>query len=451
MSSLQYGDTLPTTFTQGCPSCFSRSSSANPKSPHIPQEQTSLHNTELQANPDKATQLHKKLYLSRLELKELRNQLRHERARASDIHAQFAALLRISWQQGSLPEKGSFERLHDELQKIRDKLGVLEFDYDQKEDEYDVLEAELDEIKESGIQPNGRRSEASDDILGEYGQREPFHPPTTSSQATNTVPNASILEEYQSRLGDGNILWERLEDKLQAYDRIVKLHHTKSARSEEFTQAELQNIKDLEDGCKKAKLDLKELEKEIKSLGAQAMEAGFEISMPFWASSSEPVTQSNLISGMEQTTSPTVNHQSYGALPSLGRSVYSIRARINIWLLHILADSRLEQVRQEATLEAEGYGVWDRKSWTVSLLKWRRTGELDEDTTGRSKDQATFSTLIADGDYWIPAHLEILLTTSSISRAVEYFHRQFPASKDLPSEVTLSEAAEREMDSLLRV
>ena len=409
-------------------------------------------------------ELREKLYLSRLQLKERRNQLREERAMASDIDARFVSLLRTTYQNGSIPEKGSLEQLYEELQNARDKLGILEYEYDQAEEEHDILEAELDEVEESGTQSDDTKEQAGDVIGGHDGQRW-LYSPLPISKATSAIPNISVLEEYQSRLGDGNILWERLEDKLHAYDRSIQVHHARTNHSEEPTEVDLQHIHNLEDACNTARLELEEIEKEVKALGARATEAGFVISLPFWANNQEPGSPSYPISTeeqtishkttrqsdgalpfwannqepgspsypistKEQTISHTITRQSDGALPSLGRSVYSVSARINVWLLHRLESSRLEQVRHKAILETTWNVFLEKESWAVSLLTWWRTDEFDDE-----------STVMADNDLSIQAHLEIL-ATPTVKRAMDNYNRHFPASQ------IVYEADELERDRL---
>ncbi|MCJ1377606.1 hypothetical protein MMC17_000701 [Xylographa soralifera] len=269
-----------------------------------------------------------KTYRSRLRLKERRNELREVTATSSEINTRLAGLLQTSWQQGRLPDKLEFEKVYQELQVNRDELGVLQYEYDQAEEEHEILEAKLDLEEEHLVErqndestidigdgPNVRRTSTSSSSE-----------PTASFVSESTFLRNNLLEQYQSRAGDGNITWERLQDMIQLSEDKKRLYQAKKTVNSELGSITLNDIQEIISACSKAKADLKVIADDVRSLGARAEMAGVQITSPIWLNTHRIVLHSHPTSMKLHETSPAPTQRSNNAVP-LSSEKYTLRSK----------------------------------------------------------------------------------------------------------------------------
>ena len=403
-----------------------------------PQQHKSSHQKKQHTTRAKLRELRDKIYRSRLRLKEKRSELREGRATASEIDVQLTDLLRRAWQQGSLPEKESYEQLYNQLQESRDEINALEYEYDQEEDEHETMEAELEEEEEQEDEESqtdgpfennteGTRSQSGDDSAVRQISGNSSPPSTTSSIARNNAQQHAILKQYQSRVGDGNIMWERLQDMLQAYSQSIKVYHAQKAVNENGVGVELRKVHELQDLCLKAKADLKVIGNEIETLAAQATEAELGVLMPFWVGNEQSVPQlrSNV------TTSLAITRESDNAMTYVRENASSMEARVDIWILQSLESSMIEHARHKATLQGFCKGTLDDETWARFLLRcWR--GDKGGNNTGQGPPKKDSSSVATNTERWaILSHFEILVASPAV-KAVRDFDRKFQAFGDPP-------------------
>ncbi|MCJ1244518.1 hypothetical protein MMC30_001716 [Trapelia coarctata] len=414
---------------------------------------TSPQQTKQHTGRNKLRELRDKLYRSRLRLKERRSELREERATAGEIEAQLADLLRRAWQEGSLPEKARYEQLYNQLQNARDEITGLEYDYEQEENEHEVMEAELekDEEQQDGesdagpfeSNTNETRSQSGEDSAAPKSSRE-SSPPSTAFSNVRRAQRDAILKQYQSRLGDGNIMWERLQDMLQAYSRSIKVYYARKAVSGVDITPELQKVHESQDLCLKAKSDLELIRGEIQTLEQQAREASMEVSPPFWISNEQSIPPSQPASVMI-TTPLAVTQQGGSAMTYVQNNASAAEARVDIWILESLEESVLEHVRHKATLQALWRDTMDDETWARFLLLYWRADEVGEDT-GQGQRKKRSSSVAANTDRWaILSHFEIFVTPTAV-KAVRDFDVKFQAFANPPTKprgYTVSSATHR--------
>ncbi|MCJ1388260.1 hypothetical protein MMC18_001105 [Xylographa bjoerkii] len=426
-------DSPPTTFTvtsEQSPTCRSKSSEQNHMTPKQLRRSSSPRHRQL-LTTQRHIDLRYKAYRSRLRLKERRNELREETATSSEINARLAGLIQASWEQGRLPDNLEFEKVYQELQVNRDELGVLQYEYDQAEEEHEILEEKLDleeerlvarQIDESAIESGDglnvrRRSTSSSSV------------PTASFVSESIILRTNILEQYQSRVGDGNIMWERLQDMIQISQDKKRLYQATKPANSELGSISLNELQEIFSACSKAKADLEAIANDVNSLRARAETAGVQITTPIWLNTPQILLHSNPIPMTLQATSPAPTQRGNNILPSLRRNIHCVRARINKWFLQKLESSGLERLRHRATLQAIQGNTTNQETWAISLLKFWDLDEPVEDLQSDSGAECERRTL----ESWaFVTHLEILIS-SAASKAVHDFDIQFAASEVPPS------------------
>lgn len=433
----------------GLPQTFPLDQTVYQQSRHKTSPQHKKHHTGRR----KLRELRDKLYRSRLRLKERRGELREERAAAGEIEAQLADLLRRAWQEGSLPEKARYEQLYNQLQDARDEITGLEYDYEQEENEHEVMEAELekDEEEQDGesdagpfeSNTNETRSQSGEDSAAPKSSRE-SSPPSTNFSNIRRAQRDAILKQYQSRLGDGNIMWERLQDTLRAYSRSIKVYYARKAVSGADMTTELHRVHESQDLCLKVKSDLELIRGEIPTLEQQAREAGVEISLPFWVSNEQSIPPSQPVS-VQIITPFAVTQQGDSARTYVQSKASSAEARVDIWILQSLEESALEHVRHKATLQALWRDTVDDETWARFLLQYWRGDGIGEDT-GQLQRKKGSSLLAANKERWaILSHYEIFVTPPAL-KAVRDFDLKFQAFANPPTKprgYTVSSATRR--------
>ncbi|MCJ1318705.1 hypothetical protein MMC15_004035 [Xylographa vitiligo] len=350
---------------------------------------------------------------------------------SSEIHAKLAGLLQTSWQQGRLPDKPEFEEVYQELQVNRDELGVLQFEYDHAEEEHEILEAKLDLEEEQLVERQTDEStiDISDRPNVQRTSKSSSSESTASFISESTFLRNNLLEQYQSRVGDGNITWERLQDMIQLSEDKKRLYQAKQTANSERGSIILNDIREIVSACSKVKADLKVIADDVKGLGGRAEMAGVQITSPIWLNTHRIVLHSHSASMKLPDVSPSPTQRSNNAVPNLWRNIYSVQSRINKWFLHRLESSGLERLRHKDTLQALQGNATNQTTWAISLLKCWESDELEEDFQSDPRTVRERRTL----EGWaLITHLEILIS-SAATKAVHDFDIQFASEVPLSS------------------
>lgn len=160
---------------------------------------------------DHVQHLRSRVTQSRLELRERRADLREQRGKVVDYGVRFYKTLQGYWSKGGDVKDFDLDILDEGLHEARDKLGPMEEDYNDAEDDLNLLEYTLDtqekklyrqsiDIRSVGLS-NSSTSSSSSGRTQHQSLRA-----ILGGAAEETSPRG----RYLSRLGDANIIRERL-------------------------------------------------------------------------------------------------------------------------------------------------------------------------------------------------------------------------------------------------
>ena len=201
---------------------------------------------------------------NRLELRELRVELRQRHFKIRQTQAQFWRGLQNQWNNSRMFDKTTLQQLYDDIQRALDELGPEEANYDEKEDDLDVLEYKLGKLEDRFYDADADMAEskagfarASSSISSRRSQ---------SNTPTQIEDEASLNYRYLSRLGDANIVRERLEDLSVEKSQYVDLGRDRAAMGLGLYQPNIEFLDTYEEVYAKNLFDLREIEQDLKRL-----------------------------------------------------------------------------------------------------------------------------------------------------------------------------------------
>lgn len=295
------------------------------------------------------------LYGRRLQLREKRNELRQERVSLVDADSNFIKSVR------QFPEQYHLEFEHEhyvQLEKQRDLVGSLQYEYDRAEDDFDIAETELSNeegklnvlfskyLNEHGDAGKETTTESSSDI--HLQPEEPQH--------YNEEDEArACLAEYQSRVGDARIMEERLEDLLsekEERDRFAekrgKIGVNLGGSDEDFADSFHGRYAGIVD-----ELDI--IHADIERLKDGLIQAGHVF--PKTNSRPRPLSGS--------------------FLQSLQQNFVKTRLQISRWILDTFGSSPIECARHKEILRRWSDESLDDEKWARLVLKYWKQAESD--------------------------------------------------------------------------
>ncbi|MCJ1400501.1 hypothetical protein MMC11_003707 [Xylographa trunciseda] len=394
---------------------------------------------------EKVAELREVVFRGRLRLKEKRNELREEWSAYSEIDARFVEFVRRTLKEVLSPVATEFDDLYHELQSSRDNLGVLQYDYERAEDEYEGVELDLDEAEltiQSPIisSPGGLEYEPGLQNLVEK------NPSTLDGELhvhNTALLEQSIMEEYQSRVGDMSILREQLGDILHKHSRRNLTSRARNsvgptdgswAPQDMENSRALQSIRDSKGKYSRVMHDLNLVEEDVELLKQKAMAIGHHIEERQWPNLPSSISSSNSTSKQGRARSITHTHQSDTAIPYLRKNFRIVRARINKWIFDRLQSSPIEHVRHKTTLQALQASSMNDETWAFLVLQSWRTDDLAADI-----DSDTWEFISSNN-----SHSEdkcAALTSSEAFRVLQTFDHQFAATRKLETKPKASEVS----------
>lgn len=153
------------------------------------------------------------LFEDRLRARELRNALRHQRSVTTDADIAFMDALRVFAAENPSLQTSTIFTLYEDCQKARDLYQPLEDNYNTAENLLDQKDFELGEIEDENLareesevfEPND-----GDDVSAELdGMQDSSVSIGSDAQFTRYPP---VVLDYFSRIGDANLIRERLDD-----------------------------------------------------------------------------------------------------------------------------------------------------------------------------------------------------------------------------------------------
>ncbi|KAI4134053.1 MAG: hypothetical protein LQ347_001843 [Umbilicaria vellea] len=329
----------------------------------------------LKSEKNEIARRQQELLRNRLHLREKRRELRDEQANAIDLETKLMQSMQLFWELGVLPDKDILANVYVSLKEVRDRLGPLEDNYDWEEDEYNALELQL--VREEGQHL---------DKHTESGHPSTVTPVTLESEAAVCEPEHPIVNEYYSRVGDANIIHERLID-LQVEHR--QLLDDSEFRDNHHIKPYPENVEFLAGVQKRyheLNTELEEVEVDIAKLGQEATEMGYHIdfrspftmTQPLLPSTQAPLPIKQPIF-KERTPVLYRRTQSDDILPYLVSDYVEVRARISRWIFNQLRDSRLERAHYSNFLGKDfELDSIDDESWAKDFTEyWDIRGRVE--------------------------------------------------------------------------
>ncbi|MCJ1290517.1 hypothetical protein MMC34_002056 [Xylographa carneopallida] len=413
--------------------------------PQQPQSYYLAEHKESHTAEERVAELKDVLFRGRLRLKEKRNELREERLVYTKIEARFHDFVQRTLKHISPGEVSEFDSLYNELQSSRDNLGVLQYDYDRAEDEYEGVELDLDEAE---LMIKSQITSTSGGSNFEPGWSESVKKNDSSLDGESEIYHAallekSILEEYQSRVGDMSILREQLEDILHEHSRRnITIHARNSAGPTDGSWAPhdienscaLQSIRDSKVNYMRLMQDLNNTKEDVRLLKQKAMAIGHSIEERQWPDLPSSISSSNATSKQGRARSITHTHQSDSAIPYLRKNFRIARARINKWIFDRLQSSHIEHARHKSTLQALQTSSMSDETWACLVLEFWRTDDLAADI-----DSDTWEFISSNSS----DHKDkcAALISSEALRVLHAFDLQFAAIRKLETKPIVSEVS----------
>ena len=186
------------------------------------EKQPTQHNPHQEAHFD-VQRLRIKVTLGRLDLRQRRTRLREQRQKTVDHEVEFYESLQRSWTLSGKVEDSSLSNLVECLHEARDQLGPMEEDYNEAEDDLDELEYELETQEKKFYSRPGNLGSVGDSSSPKRGSSsEGTQQRSLSYTVWDAAKDSSPRARYLSRVGDANILRERLEDLTEEQNECLE-------------------------------------------------------------------------------------------------------------------------------------------------------------------------------------------------------------------------------------
>ncbi|MCJ1297642.1 hypothetical protein MMC08_000430 [Hypocenomyce scalaris] len=337
------------------------------------------------------TDLRQRIMRSRLHLREKRKELRDERARASDLETDFMQSIRESWELGTVPDKESLFELYATLQETRNLLGPLEDDYDQEEDGYNAAEFELDE-KEERLYLKKPDSSSPNDYQGSFPGSIPTDSTAsslTSHKSESSESHKAIVFEYWSRVGDGNLVREKLEDLRFEHAQILNNMRVRDNLDVEPYTENVEFLAAFKEKEAEVLVEMLDIKADVKRLEQGALEKGIRLDKNSSMGLVQPrmTIDSGALKEKEQSLQRAQSDSSLPHFLARFKICTGARARINSWILSNLGHSRLERVQHKNILfQALRIDSIDHKTWKRYVFENWDSDDGGESPTGSGED-----------------------------------------------------------------
>lgn len=332
---------------------------------------------------------------SRLELRERRFELRQERAQLLELEAQLWRNLQGHWDGDGAFDQAVLNRLYLEVIKARDIRGPKEENYDDLEDDLNLMEYKL-EKKESRFysqSANTHRDEKFKPSLtgSSYGSGPAW---SSSSASEHTDNSSSPSNRYLSKIGDARIIRERLSELESERSHYLDLERERDAMGHPLYQPNVEFLNTFPDIHARYLEQLRQIEDDLTAF---RIDAGLPEHVLTRGSSSA----TNLDGPAKSPSLPNVSHyfdpsqvpisarRSSDSDGSQNRTATSSsRGCINRWILERLTNSPLERVRHKAMLDDPEL---DDSTWLRLVCVYWGKDHAGRSRHRRYKDQTVYS------------------------------------------------------------
>ncbi|MCJ1410944.1 hypothetical protein MMC19_005032 [Ptychographa xylographoides] len=361
------------------------------------------------------------VYGLRLKQRERRSELREERSAASESDARYMTMCRNAWQQGSTPLEEELEKAYADLVASRDRIGALQFEHDEAETEFDVIEAELEEVELSTIITTYPTMEESD---GSISSESLSYLPQETQSSTELQEYEITLEQYQSRIGDANIIWERLQNMLYDYITLTENSRARKVVGKGNDIGTIQSLQDLRAAYSSTRQEFQTIETDVLNLREQAAVKGFFLDEKIWPIMPLSLSAADLGLDQSEVDSTDYTHRSDSILPDIRLYLQFVRTNVNKWILQRFANSPVDHIQHKTILQSLLSITMDDRTWARLVIMFWARDDKDQDWGSGASTPAPNPRMPSE-ETWIGVVLRDLLVSTEAARAVYNFERDF--------------------------
>lgn len=311
---------------------------------------------------------------NRLGLRELRTDIGQQRAKIREMEARLWKELQRHRNDPKDLSITVIDQLYEDISQALDLIGPSEEDYDEKEDELNILEfklegleAELDSTTgspENSIRPRSFRSCSN--------SQSPIAMISFESPKEE-IGIDSPMRRYSSKLGDARIIEERLYELRSEKSQYLDIQRDRETLDHPQYQPNVDFLADFEKMYNEEFSQLQIVQMELINLAHEAgVKPPLTIEMPLQPMCTySPRVQMNDPS--EHTAANSTDHPETSQLttsplgPESFSEMWDARRRINDWILHNLRISPLERARHMAIM---GNPDLDGTQWARLVEKY---------------------------------------------------------------------------------
>lgn len=336
-----------------------------------------------------AQELRDLILQTRLSLRELRTRVGRQGARIREMEVRLWDELRSHRYNTKDLNREMLDELHEEISHALDIVGPEEEEYNEKEDDLNVLEYRLEGLEAdlyndstTGTSEIMARPQSLTTISSRRNS-------TTTMRSQRYQPDSDVnspMHQYLSKLGDARIIRERLHELRSQRSQYLDIQLEREALGLPQYQPNIDFLADYEKIFDEEFSRLQVVEKDVAML---AQKTGLEPANPSGelandamnTDSSQVATPSpprQIIAATSASPQPALTLTNFSTLSA----TFAARQRINEWILLILEISPLERARHKAVL---GNPDLDDMEWASLVGKyWQRNQAIFDEEPWRS-------------------------------------------------------------------
>ena len=348
---------------------------ASPRASH--QKHTILENGSTQAQKRfekvwrKMLDLREEVTQARLALREVAARLKEPRSQLLILNTKLYGIWQRNWNNATEPSRDMVTELYESIQKHLDEVGPLEETYIEQEDELHSLEYRLGEIEERvygravTLDPQSG-SHASSSTSPSIRERSPGY----DEKPSDAPKDEDAVQRYLDRVGDANIVRERIAQLQQDRDYYIETAKQRAAVGVPQYQPNIEFLADFDSVFEENMQELNTINQDIQRLAVAA-----DIEAPSSPATEVAVVETDdslplamratwpLPSDTPKEAKPKRSF-SYDDLSELRKNdKINLRERINSWILERLRTSRMERLLDSPDIRAE-------ERWDAIVHSW---------------------------------------------------------------------------------
>lgn len=337
---------------------------------------------QISAARERTKELRDKVMNTRLELRELRVELQHSHARIWKMQVRFWQGLEDHWEEEGKSDKALARELHDDIRGALDSIGPRQDLYDETEDSLVLLEYRL-EKQES------RYYELEVRLRGTFKAESTHSASSSATSQRSRRPGSQLIDDensathrFLSRVGDAKILKERLSELVAERNQYLDIERERVALGLPLYQPNVDFLSTFDDVYAAQIDELRIVEEDLQRLELETnvMHPSIAGHAPHGSPHTIDIPLSVYHNDQYQTStfsgSPKLLRcQSDGGFGRGSIDIFSIRQRINQWILDNLATSAIERARHKAIIDNPGL---DNRAWWSLVEEYWQTDRASQ-------------------------------------------------------------------------